>query len=333
MANPVLVEVTRGDVIESRHRGAVCVMDADGATVLALGDVDTPVFPRSAVKAIQVLPLIESGAADRFGLSDADIALACASHSGEPEHAARAAAILARAGLDESALECGTHWPSDESAARALARSGDEPSQLHNNCSGKHAGFLCTCVHEGVETKGYVHRAHRSQQWIAEAMEAVTGAAHGERNSAIDGCSIPTYAVPISSLALGFARMATGRGLGPVRAGAAKRILSACMAHPFEVSGTGRGDLRLMEAGEGRVFAKTGAEGVYCAALPDLGLGIALKCDDGTTRASEAMVAAVLARLVGGDGLSDSFSSLARSPITSRKGVTVGSVRPTGLLG
>src|SRR5690606_18739201 len=151
MANPVLVEVTRGDVIESRHRGAVCVVDGDGAMVLELGDVDAPVFPRSAVKAIQALPLIESGAADRFAFSDADIALACASHSGEPAHAKRAAAMLAKAGLGEHDLECGSHWPAEE-AARSLAREGRVPTQLHNNCSGKHAGFLCTCVHADVAT-------------------------------------------------------------------------------------------------------------------------------------------------------------------------------------
>lgn len=332
MANPVLVEVTRGDVVESRHRGAVTVVDGDGATVLAIGDVDQPVFPRSAVKAIQALPLVESGAADRYAFSDADIALACASHAGEPAHAARAAAVLAKAGLDETALECGSHWPSAEEASRALAREGRQPNQLHNNCSGKHSGFLCTCAHEGVAHRGYVGRAHRSQQWVAEAMEAVTGAAHGEANAATDGCSIPTYAVPIRSLALGFARMATGTGLPPQRAAAAQRILAACMAQPFEVSGTGRADTRFMTEGGGRVFVKTGAEGVYCAALPQLGLGIALKCDDGNSRASESIVAAVIARLLGKNTLAGRFTAFARTPVPTRKGAAVGEIRPAGEL-
>jgi L-asparaginase II len=332
MANPVLVEVTRGDVIESRHRGAVAVVDGDGGVVLAIGDIEAPVFPRSAVKAIQALPLVESGAADRFGFSDADLALACASHSGEAAHAERAAAMLALAGLAEPDLECGSHWPGGEEATRALARSGGTPTQLHNNCSGKHSGFLCTCVHEGVDTRGYVGGAHQSQRWVAEAMEDVTGAGHSEANAAIDGCSIPTYAVPVRSLALGFARMATGQGMRAKRAAAARRILAANMAHSFEVAGTGRADTRFMTAGAGRVFCKTGAEGVYCAALPELGLGIALKCDDGTTRAAEAMVAAVISRLFGKDEMGETFAAFARPAIPSRKGIAVGQIRPAGAL-
>src|SRR5215210_6853486 len=143
MGNPVLVEVMRGALTESRHRGAVAVVDADGATVLALGDVIRPVYPRSAVKPLQALPLIENGAAERYGFGDEELALACASHGGEAAHVEIAARMLARAGLDESALECGAHWPSHQPSAQALARSGATPSALHNNCSGKHAGFLC----------------------------------------------------------------------------------------------------------------------------------------------------------------------------------------------
>lgn len=308
------------------------MIDGDGAVLLALGDIDASIFPRSAVKSIQALPLVESGAADRFGFSDADIALACASHHGEPEHARRAAAMLAKAGLGEPALECGTHWPNGEAASRALAREGAEPSQLHNNCSGKHAGFLCTCVHEGVAAAGYAGRGHRSQKWVAEAMEAVTGAAHRAANAATDGCSIPTYAVPIRNLALGFARIATGAGLAPQRAAAARRILGACMANPFEVHGTGGSDTRFMEAGGGRVFVKHGAEGVYCGALPELGLGIALKCDDGAVRGAECAMAATLARLLGATPLGERFAGHARMEIASRRGAVVGAVRPSGPL-
>ena len=333
MANPVLVEVLRGNVVESRHRGAVAVCDGDGGLVLALGDVERPVFPRSAVKAIQALPLVESGAADAFGFDAADIALCCASHSGEPRHTERAASILKRADLSPAALECGAHWPSNQDAMIALARSGGEPGAIHNNCSGKHSGFLCTCVHRGVDHRGYVRRDHPAQQWIREAMETVTGAAHDENVCGIDGCSIPTYAVPLRNLAAGFARMVTGNGLDPARAAAAKRILAACTAHPFYVSGTGRADLKLMEAGAGRVFTKTGAEGVFCAALPELGLGIALKCDDGASRAAEVMVAAVLAGLAGRDAaLSHRLGALARPVLTNWNGIEVGRLRPTEAL-
>ncbi|MBO6725797.1 MAG: asparaginase [Rhizobiaceae bacterium] len=333
MTNPVLVEVLRGGIVESVHRGAAIVCDASGAVVLEIGDADQPVFPRSAVKAIQALPLVESGAADKFGFGNRELALACASHSGESAHAELAAAMLASAGLDEAALECGAHWPLGDEATRTLARAGGEPRALHNNCSGKHSGFICTCVQEGVDPAGYVGRNHQSQQWVREAMEAVTGVSHGEDICAIDGCSIPTYAVPLRSLALGFARMATGASFGPERAKAAQRIFAACMAEPFFVAGTDRMDTKIMEAGKGRVFTKTGAEGVFCAALPEFGLGIALKCDDGATRAAETMVASLIARLLKDDAeLSSAIGELARPKVLSRRGAEVGEIRPAAAL-
>lgn len=333
MANPVLVEVTRGDLVESRHRGAIAVFDADGAVVTAVGDVDAPVFPRSAVKAIQALPLVESGAADALGFGDRELALACASHSGEVAHAALAASMLAKVGLDDQALECGAHWPFSDDASRRLARDGETPSQLHNNCSGKHAGFICACCHEGLPSKGYVGFGHAWQLRLRETMSEVTGVAHDEANAAIDGCSIPTHAVPLRALAAGFARMATGVGLGPARAAAASRLLTACMKEPFYVSGTGRMDAQLMEAGNGRIFVKTGAEAVYCAAVPEFGVGIAIKCDDGGTRASETIVASVLSRLLHKDDqLARRLDELARPGVPTRRGAVVGQVRPAGEL-
>lgn len=332
MTNPVLVEVTRGHIVESVHRGAVAVFDADGVEVTAIGDIDRPVFPRSAVKAIQALPLVESGAADAFGLGAREIAMACASHSGEPAHADLAAAMLGKAGLDAGALECGAHWPTNQAAALALA-TGGQPSALHNNCSGKHAGFLCTCRHLGIDHRGYVGAGHGEQKLVREAMEAVTGAAHGADVCGVDGCSIPTYAVPLRNLATGFARMVTGRGLGPQRAAAARRIVEACMAEPFFVAGTDRADTRMMELGKGRVFTKTGAEGVFCAAIPEHGLGIALKCDDGATRAAETMVASVLAGLLTDDEeLASGLRRIASPILKNWNGIEVGAVRPAGAL-
>lgn len=333
MANPVLVEVTRGAVVESAHRGAVSVFDADGKPVWEIGDTARPVFPRSAVKAIQALPLLESGAADAYGFGDRELALACASHSGEPAHVELAQAMLAKAGLDKTALECGAHWPSSHVATIALARTGSAPNPLHNNCSGKHAGFLCTCVHSGIAHGGYVKAGHALQEMVRDAMQSVTGAAHDVDHCGTDGCSIPTYAVPLKSFALGFARMATGRGFALERAKAAKRLLSACMAEPFLVAGTGKADLALMRAAPGRIFVKTGAEGVYCAALPEHGLGIALKCDDGASRASEVMIAAVLAKLLRSDeALAAKLAELAHPPVESRIGAKVGLLRPTAAL-
>lgn len=334
MTNPVLVEVLRGAIIESAHRGAVAVFDADGKPFLEIGDTARPVFPRSAVKAIQALPLIESGAADAYGFGNRELALACASHSGEPAHVELAQAMLAKAGLDKSALECGAHWPSSHDAEIALARAGGSPNPLHNNCSGKHSGFLCTCVHTGIEHHGYVKAGHAFQEMVRDAMQAVTGATHGADDWATDGCSIPTYAVPLRSFALGFARMATGRGFGPARAKAAKRLLAACMAEPFLVAGAGKADVALMQAAPGRIFVKTGAEGVYCAALPELGLGIALKCDDGAGRAAEVMIAAVLAKLLRTDTvLAATLTEQANPAIASRIGAKVGALRPTAAFG
>lgn len=333
MTIPVLIEVLRGAIVESAHRGAVAVLDADGKAVIEIGDTSRPVFPRSAVKAIQALPLVESGAADAYGFGNRELALACASHSGEPAHVELARSMLAKAGLDGTALECGAHWPSSHDAEIALARAGGLPNALHNNCSGKHSGFICTCVHVGIAHRGYVKAGHALQEMVRDVMQAVTGAVHSADERATDGCSIPTYAVPLRSFALGFARMATARGFGPERAKAAKRLLSACMAQPFFVAGTGRADVALMEAAPGRIFAKGGAEGVHCAALPELGLGIAIKCDDGAARAGEAICAAVLAKLLhADDAVAAKLRELANTPIESRIGAKVGSLRPTAAL-
>jgi L-asparaginase II len=333
VTNPVLVEVLRGGIVESAHRGAVAVFDAAGRSVLEIGDVEQPVFPRSAVKAIQALPLVESGAADAYGFGNKELALACASHGGEPAHVDMASAVLARAGLDGGALECGTHWPSHQDSTLALARAGGAPNDLHNNCSGKHSGFLCTCVHLGIGHRGYVAAGHRSQEMVRDAMQGVTGAAHEQANSGIDGCSIPTYAVPLKNLAIGFAKMLTGHGFSPSRAAAARRLTAACMAEPLYVAGTGRADTRLMQAAPGRIFVKIGAEGVYCAGVPELGFGIALKAGDGGERAAEVMVASVLGRLLEGDEeLSKRLSGMARPPILNRKGVEVGMARPSEAL-
>jgi L-asparaginase II len=333
MANPVLTEVTRGNVTESRHRGAFVAVDAGGAVILSQGDVERPVFPRSAVKAIQALPLVESGAADRFGFTERELALACASHGGEPEHAALARAMLAKAGLDETALECGTHWPSCEPATIALAASGARPTALHNNCSGKHAGFLCTCVHQDYATAGYVGQGHRLQADIRQALEEVTGAPHRGEMMGIDGCAIPTYAVPLTALATGFARMASGHGLARARADAARRLMGACMAHPFLVAGTGFADTRMMQAAPGRLFVKVGAEGVYCGALPGDGIAFALKIDDGAIRGAEVAAAAlarILLQRVGHDV--PSLDAIVNPPVLNRNGDVVGALRPAGVL-
>ncbi len=333
MTNPVLVEVRRGAHVESRHRGAVAVVDADGAVVLALGEVDRPVFPRSAVKAIQALPLVESGAAERFGLGDEDLALACASHDGEPRHAATAAGMLSRAGLDAGALECGTHWPMSARAARALAATGARPSSLHNNCSGKHAGFVCLACAMGVDPSGYVGAGHRAMREVTAALENVTGASLADAPVGIDGCSIPTFAVPLGRLAHGFARFGSGVGLSTARAAAAARLRRAVAAAPFMVGGTERFDTLLMQALGARAFTKTGAEGVFCATLPEAGLGIALKMDDGAARAAEVVMAALVQRLLPLDEAETAaVARLATPRLENWAGMHVGDLAPSPLV-
>jgi len=330
MANPVLVEVLRGSLVESTHRGAIAVIDADGAPVLALGDVDEPVFPRSAVKALQALPLVESGAADRYGLGDEDLAIACGSHGGEPTHVAVVERMLARAGLDASALECGAHAPSHRPSAEALVRAARAPSALHNNCSGKHAGFLCLARHLGVDHRGYVAPSHPVQRAVKSAIEEFAGAALAQDRCAVDGCSVPTWAMPLANLAHAFARFGAGQGLAPARAAAVARLRTACARKPYFVAGTGRFATVAMERLAERAFVKGGAEGVFCGALLEEGLGIAIKCDDGAGRAAEAVMAALIIRLMPLDSearaLIDGF---ARPTLRNWNGIEVGGLRPS----
>jgi L-asparaginase II len=334
MSNPVLVEVIRGSEVESRHRGAVAVCDPYGKAVMSLGDIELPIFPRSSVKAIQALPLVESGAADRYNFTDKELALACSSHSGEAGHVETALGMLKKAGLSGGDLECGVHWPFDQKVLVALASSGAKPTAAHNNCSGKHAGFLCTACHEGVDPVGYVGQGHKIQQNVRLAMQEVTGFPHEVDHYGTDGCSIPTYSVPLKNLAQGFAKMATGKGLAPSRAKAAKRLMDACMAEPWHAGGTGRADTELLQIGKGRVFVKFGAEGVYCGSIPELGLGIALKSDDGSERAVTSMVAGVLAKLLKSDkDLSEKYHEAAKHRYKNWNGMVVGKVKAVGELG
>lgn len=339
-ANPVLVEALRGLTLESAHRGAVAVVDADGALHSAWGDIDRPIFPRSAVKVLQALPLVESGAAERYGLSDEELALACASHGGEARHTAAAASMLAKAGMDVTALECGTHWPYFDGAIKAMAAAGGQPNALNNNCSGKHAGFVCLgCLMAGEDDRrafltGYVKPGHPVMREVTAALQSSTGYDLARTAVGTDGCSIPTYAIPLRHLAHAFARVATGIGLKPGHAAAALRLRQAVARAPFMVAGTGRFDTRVMEHFGERVFCKVGAEGVYCAALPTLGLGVAVKMDDGNTaRACEVVMAALMARLLPlAESETGFVQSLADVALVNWNGIEVGRLRAADVL-
>jgi L-asparaginase II len=299
MSNPILIELTRGALVESVHTGALAVARPNGEAVVTIGDVARPIFPRSAIKAFQALPLLESGAADAYGFGNREIALSCASHSGTPEHADLAASMLARAGHNVASLACGAHAPMHEDSAFALRQSGKQPTALNNNCSGKHSGMVSTCAHCKDEIKGYLRLDHPHQIRIAKALSEMTGAPISAANAGIDGCSAPNWGIPLANLAQGFAKLVTGDGLPKSRAAHARRIATACMAEPHLVAGPGRLDTLAMTTLNGRVFMKTGAEAVYCGGFPELGLGFALKIDDGNGRASEAVMEAILQRIFG----------------------------------
>lgn len=290
MVNPVIAEVTRGGIVESRHRGAYCVVDQNGHVVVAEGAIAAAIFPRSSIKAFQCLPVLESGAADRFGFNEEELALACASHRGEPDHVRAARSMLEKAGNSESDYECGAHWPNGEQAHHALVREGRECLQVHNNCSGKHAGMLALARQLGVDAKGYVRRDHPVQREIAKTIGAMCDCDLDLAACGIDGCSVPTWAIPLRSLALGFARLCAPEHK------AGQRIIAAVRNHPFMVSGTGGFDTELMQSLP-RVFVKGGAEGVQCGCIPHAGLGIAIKCDDGAGRAADVAMATVLMSL------------------------------------
>ena len=316
-------------MVESRHRAAVAVVDAAGRVVHARGDVERPIYGRSALKPLQALPVIETGAAERYGLGQADIALATASHSGESRHVELARAMLARIGCTESDLECGPQWPTHEPSSVALARSGAGPDAIHNNCSGKHAGMLATARHLTEPTSGYIKFEHPVQQRVLAVLQAMTGLDLRAAPRGIDGCGIPVIGMPLRALALAMARLADPAALTPERAAAARRIVAAMMAEPFLVAGTAEFNSLFMQALGGTAAIKGGAEGVYTAALPRMGLGIALKIDDGAGRAASVALARVLHRL---DAVSptqaQSLGDLFATPVLNRAGLEVGRVRP-----
>ncbi|MFO1107426.1 MAG: asparaginase [Amaricoccus sp.] len=318
-----MVEVWRGDMTESRHRGHAVVCDAAGTIRAAWGDPDLVMYPRSSCKMLQALPLVESGAAR--DLTTEQLALACASHEGAAMHVHRVAAWLETMGFGEPDLRCGPQVPDDRTERARLREAPESPCQLHNNCSGKHAGFLTLNRRLGGGPD-YVEPDHPVQRAVRQAFEEMTGAP--SPGYGIDGCSAPNFATTLHGLAWAMARMADPKGLGASRADAAERLVAAMVAHPLLVAGEGRACSELMQAAGGAVAVKTGAEGVFVAIWPARGLGLALKIEDGTTRASECAVAALLARM-GAVEAGDPATVRRLSPaLLNRRGIAVGGIRP-----
>ncbi|MFO7892538.1 MAG: asparaginase [Longimicrobiales bacterium] len=289
----VQVEVTRGGVVESVHRVDVAVMKGE-ALVARAGSSDRVMFARSAVKPFQALPLVDDGVIARFGLGPEHLALACASHSGEPRHVEVARSTLDAIGLPESALACGPHPPFDDRAAARLRAEGQDPGRIHNNCSGKHAGMLALVVAHGWPAEGYHRPEHPVQQRMLDEIERWTGIDRRAIATGVDGCGVVTFAFPLQGLARAFARLVAAAGAGEP---GPKAVVGAMATHPHLMAGTDRLGTRLAEVTGGRVLAKVGAEGVYGAATVDGGLGIALKARDGAKRAGEVALLGVLEEL------------------------------------
>lgn len=296
-ANPVLVEVTRGGAVESEHRGRALVVSSDGHRLWSTGDVETPTYPRSAIKAFQALPMAASGAIEALGLTDEELSMCCASHNGESRHTEVADGFLTKLGLAEPAFECGTHWPMDQNALIDLAWHHHKPDARHNNCSGKHLGMLALAVHQGWDTTGYVQPEHPVQQAIRTCIETCCDTRLDDAPLSPDGCTAPTWAMPLHRLALGFARFADPSRLPETYQEGARRLYRAAVKHPFMVAGTDRYCSEVMAALGEAAFLKVGAEGVYIASLPELKLGVAIKMDSGSAPAAEVAMSAILERL------------------------------------
>ncbi len=360
-SNPVLVEVRRGAIVEARSRGAIVAVEPDGRIVTQLGNPEMTISTRSAIKPIQAIPFITSGAADRFNVSGRELAVVCSSHNAEPFHTETVAALLARISLDESALRCGAHAPYDEATRKHLECSGVPFTQIHNNCSGKHTGMLATALHLGLSLDDYTAKEHPLQREIISIFTRLAGLSD-DLPSAIDGCSAPTFGVPLQALALAFARLVEASAdrervtetkvgsqfqnesvtLPPQAAEAvrrvklaiaARRIVAAMLAYPEMIGGTKTLDSDLMRAADGALICKVGAEAVHaigvlpCEKYP-CGLGIALKMEDGASRAMPAAVIETLAQLAILDETQQrQLANYHKPEIKNHRGIVAGDIR------
>ncbi|MEZ6015881.1 MAG: asparaginase [Planctomycetota bacterium] len=295
--NPILVHATRGHAMESVHRGAWCLVSSDGEVLEGRGAFRAPVFVRSAIKCAQALPLLETGAAARFGFDDGDIALAVSSHDAEPCHVERATALLARLGLNEDALQCGPQNPGNDAARFELRVAGARGTRIHNNCSGKHAGFLALAKHLGDDPARYLAEDSLAQRHVRAAVRDMAGIEDFELMTAIDGCSAPTFYLPLVGLAAAFARVTNPAALEPERRAACDRIVQAVRANPVLLAGSSkRLCTDLVRVSGGRLFPKIGAEAVYAVGVPGADVALAVKMDDGGARGLSAVVIALLER-------------------------------------
>ncbi|HEX2825973.1 MAG TPA: asparaginase [Burkholderiales bacterium] len=323
-----MVEVWRGEVVESVHYGAAAVSNARGEIVAGWGDIDTVIYPRSALKPIQAIALVETGAFEKMGLSAQHLALACASHYGEPFHVELVAGWLARLGLDQDALACGPDLPMDAATAHAALRRGASKQRIYHNCSGKHCGFLSVCRHLGWPVDGYDRLDHPAQQLYLDALSEMAAVDARGLTFGIDGCTLPAAAMPLKDMAATMARFADARAASAGRRAAVMAIHDAMRAHPRYASGTDAPGVRIAHVTRGRVIVKTGAEGFITAYVPEQGLALALKIADGEPRARvPALIASLAATGMISGAERDELARLAEPPILDSIGREVGRLR------
>ena len=315
-AAPIRVVVTR-DRVESEHLVDAVIADEGGAR-MAWGRIDAAVIPRSSLKPVQTIPLLRTGAAAAFDLSEVELALATASHSGEPPHVAAVEAWLDRLGFGPEHLECGADEPIDDDEVERLLRSGGDFGPLHNCCSGKHAGFLTIARHLDLDPAGYISRSHPVQQLVVEATEQFCGLDLSGESSGLDGCGIPTFSIPAENLARALVGIVRPGHFDDATAEAATTVARTMIENPWWVSGTGRPEVELSEVASEPLLSKGGAEGVFVAALPERGTGLALKCRDGSARGARTALAGVLEHL----GVVP--AGTARSEVRNKAGTVVG---------
>lgn len=331
MQAEILAKVIRGETIESVHRGHLLVIDGEGRDVVKIGNAENVAFIRSSAKAFQLIPCLLSGAAERFGFVESEIALACASHSGEKIHVETAAKMLQKIGLTESDLRCGTHTPFDEKRAEEMIRAGEKPSQLHNNCSGKHSAMLAFAKHIGADLKTYDLIENPIQQAILETVAQFTETPKDEIPIAVDGCCAPNFALSVRAMAKSFLKLVfPPEDFDENLREACRRIVTAKMNYPELVGGTDRLDTLLMNAARGKIISKIGAEGVWlCGVLPNQtykkGLGIAMKIEDGDDKRARAVISVEVLRQLG-IFETETLQQISPLPIKNRRGDVVGRV-------
>lgn len=331
MESEILAKVIRGETVESIHRGHLIVVDGEGHTILSLGNPQTITFFRSSAKPFQTIPFLVSGAVSAFGFSEKEIALACGSHSGEKIHIETVEQMLEKIGLSESDLRCGVHLPFNEKRAEEMIRAGEKPSQLHNNCSGKHTAMLGFAKHIGADLKTYELNANPVQRAILQCVSDFTDIPPNQIAIGIDGCAAPNFAIPIAAMAKSFARLVfPPQNFSIETKNVCETVVSAMMNYAEMIGGTERLDTMIMETLRGQIISKVGADGVYVAGvLPSVkwktGLGIAFKIEDGDDKRARPVVAVELLRRL---EVLDSQNLREISPmaITNRRGDSVGKI-------